>query len=426
MGHSRYRYATTLVIALVSTLSAFAAGAVSARGQDILELESMTPFQLTRISVPNPNTISAEPRLSAAVVTPVATLRVDYYIPTTAATVGVAYFFHGGEGNVTNWSSDEEQAALMTDLVRLGYGVVLVESTHRTGIIGEDGDTGFVAWHIFDPDQYAFIRPDTINADEMLVRTVHKTLTGPGYDLYAEATSATDRGTPIYLVGFSSGGRFAAAMGYWLKQPEPTDRNADGNILDEPNPPSARTPGITRLNVRGVAVYCHVTEPWYYDAARTPVYSTPLISNVGDDDDDNPIAERDANLDLLRARGVAVEANTSTAQPLRRDRMARVVGISHGESRWFYEKMAAWDATTGGTTDFMDDRGNFLVNFFDDGLADELDQLLDEFEGELIAAGRTDSLRQASMEHQLKVLLAEHHPMSDFHHRTVRWFETHK
>lgn len=114
-----------LVASLVLAGAAFLAAPGAARAQPV-EVESMFPttIPLTVTQIANP--------IASVSPTAQALLNVRYHIPPTAETTGVAYFFHGGSGNSTNWTDDEEQAALLVDLVRDGYGVVCVESSYWT------------------------------------------------------------------------------------------------------------------------------------------------------------------------------------------------------------------------------------------------------------------------------------------------------
>jgi dienelactone hydrolase len=92
-------------------------------------------------------------------------------------------------------------------LVRAGYRVVLLESTHRP----VDRNWFFPDPARFDPANLDDAWNATVNVDEQLVRDVHALL---GYNTSTE----------VFLVGFSSGGKFASAMAYkcptaaWVRQ----------------------------------------------------------------------------------------------------------------------------------------------------------------------------------------------------------------
>lgn len=96
------------------------------------ETETILPFALTHRTVANPalaawNAAPSNPCGSGDCLGP--DLDVYSYVP--AEDKAVAYVFHGGESSDEMWITGEEEAALVGDLVRNGYAVILLESTHR-------------------------------------------------------------------------------------------------------------------------------------------------------------------------------------------------------------------------------------------------------------------------------------------------------
>lgn len=392
---------TRIVHAVVPLLIAglLLAAAPLAAGQ-FTQTEAILPFVMEHRTIENPalEAWNAAPSDPCGLSVPAYCLdpELDVYFYTPANAKAVAYVFHGGSGSAQMWITGEEEAALIGDLARNGYAVVLLESTHRP----LDSNWFFPDPARFDPDDLlqTFTPTDdpwnaTVNADEQVVRSVHTVL---GYD-----TS-----TKVFLAGFSSGAKFASAMAYSLQLDPPA--------LDDYGYTSPRTNTVGGLNVRAAAVYNNVGVPYYFgnyvaapgDPASVPLaaqYDTPTIFSYGLNDDNNPTAEVEANADSLAAlpSPVPVERNLSEPTKLHADRFARVLGVSYAESRDLYAALVA-DPT------FVDAQGFVLP------AADEAPAVL------ALAAGK-----RAGVEEQLKVLRAEHHVSSQYHHRTVAFFEAH-
>jgi pimeloyl-ACP methyl ester carboxylesterase len=215
------------------------------------ETKTVLPFTMTHTTVANPalaawNAAPSNPcSLGFCLDTD---LDIYSYVPAGAG--AVVYIFHGGSGSAQMWITGEEEAALVGDLVRNNYAVVLLESTHRP----LDRNWFFPDPARFDPanlNHPATPGADdawnaTINTDEQLVRDVHALL---GYD-----TS-----TPVLLVGFSSGAKFAGAMAYNLQLDPPA--------LGDYYYTSPRTNTGGGLNVRAAVVVrsasCHTNDPFF-------------------------------------------------------------------------------------------------------------------------------------------------------------------
>ena len=353
------------------------------------ETETILPFVWELGQVPNP----AWAAWNAAPSNPCGQgfclaeqLNVYAYAPANAR--AVVYVFHGGQGTAQMWITGEEEAALLGDLVRKDYAVVLLESTHRPVISN---------WFFPDP---AYNPPNmggsvdawnaTVNADEMLVRNVHAAL---GLD----ATSK------VFLVGFSSGSRFASAMAYNLKLAPPA--------LNDYYYVNPRTDTAGGLDVRAAAVHGNDGVPYYFGnyvwtAGPMPsyplpyTYTTPTIFNHGVNDPGNPPANIALNVAYLAGLGVEVEDNVTDPVRLRPDRFARVLGVSYAESRAIYAALI--------TSGYVNANG-----FVQTGAESALVNLP-------LPAGKLQGVQD-----QLIVLRAEHHVSSEHHHRTVAFFEAH-
>jgi pimeloyl-ACP methyl ester carboxylesterase len=378
-----------------------AAGLITSNAQlsreKFTETESILPFVLTHKTVANPALASwnAAPSNPCGLHCIDPALDVYYYVPTNAQ--AVVYVFHGGEGSAEMWITGEEEAALLGDLVRNGYAVVLLESTHRS----VDRNWFFPDPERFDPANLN--HPETpgsddawnatVNADEQLVRDVHGLL---GYNTSTE----------VFLVGFSSGGKFASAMAYSLK----LDRPALGDYYYT----SPRTNTGGGLNVRAAAVYNNVGVPFYFgnyvsgpgDPAAAPLarqYDAPTIFNYGLNDPRNDPAEVAANANFLGTLPTPVpfESNLEEPRRLRADRFARVLGVSYVESRNLYAALVA-DPT------YVDANGLVLP------AANEAPAVL------ALSTGKSDGVKE-----QLKALRTEHHVSSQYHSRTVAFFNAH-
>jgi hypothetical protein len=383
-----------LLVGLVITL---ALGAGQLAAAPFAQNESILPFVMSHRTVANPalaawNAAPSDPCGAGYCLKP--DLDVYSYVPAGAA--AVAYVFHGGSGSAQMWITGEEEAALIGDLVRARYAVVLLESTHRP----LDTNWFFPDPALFNPDdlRQRFTPTDdpwnaTVNADEQLVRNVHALL-------------GHDTSTPVYLVGFSSGARFANAMAYSLQLDPPA--------LGDYAYTSPRTNTGGGLNVRAAAVYNNVAVPYYLGnyspapadpatVALAAQYDTPTIFNYSLNDHNNPIAEVEANADFLTTLPVpvAVEKNLAMPARLRADRFARVLGVSYAESRDLYAALLADPAFV--------DAGGFVLP-----AADRAPVLL------TLPLGKRTGVVE-----QLKVLRAEHHVSSQFHDRTVAFFDAH-
>lgn len=362
------------------------------------ETETILPFALTHRTVANPalaawNAAPSNPCGSGDCLGP--DLDVYSYVP--AEDKAVAYVFHGGESSADMWITGEEEAALVGDLVRNGYAVVLLESTHRP----VDRNWFFPDPERFDPDNLN--QPETpgsddawnatVNADEQLVRDVHALL---GYDTSTE----------VVLVGFSSGAKFASAMAYSLK--------IDPPALGDYYYTSPRTNTGGGLNVRAAAVYNNVGVPFYFgnydsgpgDPVSVPLarqYDTPTIFNYGLNDPRNDPDEVAANAAFLGTLPTPVPFESNLGEPhrLRADRFARVLGVSYAESRDLYAALVADPAYV--------DAGGFVQPAADDAPA-----VL------ALPAGKRNGV-----EDQLKALRTEHHVSSQYHDRTVAFFDAH-
>jgi len=354
------------------------------------ETEAILPFRMEHKRVANPALAAWNAALPIA---PSPDLLVDlrtdisYYVP--AGAKAVAYVFHGGQGSAKMWIAGEEEAALVGDLVRNGYAVVLQESTHRP--VEEN-------WFFPDPERFDPARleepwNETANADEQLVREVHTLL---GYD----------PSTKVFLVGFSSGAKFASAMAYNLKLEPP--------LLNDYYYTSPRTNTAGGLSVCAAALYNTVGVPYYFGnfvpdplfcVPKDHDYDTPTIFNYGLNDPGNDPSEVEANAAALGnlPTPVPYEDNLGEPAPLLHDRFARVLGVSYAESRALYAALVA-DPLSG----YVDASG------FVQPAADGAPAVLG------LPAGK-----QQGVEDQLKTLRAEHHVSSQYHDRTVAFFDTH-
>lgn len=357
--------------------------------------ETILPFVLQQRQVTNPaeaawNAVSSQP-CGQYCLAP----QLDVYAYTPAGAKAVVYVFHGGQGSAQMWITGEEEAALVGDLVRNDYAVVLLESTHRP----IHSNWFFPDAQRFDPTN--FNPPNgmppahndawnaTVNADEMLVRDVHAAL-------------GLNAASKIFLVGFSSGGTFACAMAYNLKLAPP--------VMDDYYYLTPRTNTAGGLDVRATAVYGNVGVPFYFGNYVAPAgppasvplayaYSTPTIFSHGVNDPNNPPAEVAANAAFLAGLGVPVEDNAAAPVLLRPDRFARVLGLSYAESRTIYDGLLP---------QYVDASGFVLPT------ADNAPVL-----------ARLPTDKRQGVEEQLKVLRAEHHVSSEHHHRTIAFFDAH-
>jgi pimeloyl-ACP methyl ester carboxylesterase len=358
--------------------------------------ETFLPFDIEHRIVDNPalaawNAAPSNPSSMGYDLNP--ELNVCYHVPMGAK--AVVYVFHGGQGSANMWITGEEEAALIADLVHNEYAVVLLESTHRR--IDEH-------WLAPDPKRFDpanFNHPNTpgsddawnatINADEQLVRNIHTLLR---YDIF----------TKVFLVGFSSGGKFASAMAYNLKLDPPA--------LGDYYYTSPRTNTAGGLNVRAAAVYNNVGVPFYFgnyvagpgDPISDPLayqYDTPTIFNYGLNDPKNNPAKVAANANFLGTlpQPVWFESNLGEPQRLHADRFARVLGVSYAESRVLYAALVADQAYV--------NAGGFVQPAADHAQAVRA-----------LPAGKRHGVKD-----QLAVLRAEHHVSSQYHDRTVAFFE---
>jgi hypothetical protein len=373
-------------------VAALLMGAIWLAPAQFTETESILPFTLTHRTVANPalaawNAAPSNPCGAGFCLDP--DLDVYSYAPVGAE--AVVYVFHGGSGSAQMWLTGEEEAALIGDLVRGNYAVVLLESTHRP----LDTNWFFPDPALFNPADLpqTFTPADdpwnaTVNADEQVVRNVHALL---GYDTSTE----------IFLVGFSSGARFASAMAYSLQLDPPA--------LGDYAYTNPRTNTGGGLNVRAAALYNNVGVPYYFgnyspgpaDPATVPLpaqYDTPTIFNYSLNDDNNPTAEVEANAAFLTTLSLAVETHLAEPTRLRADRFARVLGVSYAESRDLYAALVA-------NPNYVDTNGLVLP------AADGAPAVL------ALPVGK-----RTGVEEQLKVLRAEHHVSSQFHDRTVAFF----
>lgn len=370
---------------------------VSARLSPFTATETILPFVMEYKQVANP----AEAAWNAAPSNPCGqnclASQLDVYAYTPANAKAVVYVFHGGQGKAQMWITSEEEAALIGDLVRNDYAVVLLESTHRP----IDSNWFFPDPARFDPDNFnhpATPGADdawnaTVNADELLVRNVHGSL-------------RFNTATKVFLVGFSSGAKFAGAMAYSLKLAPP--------VLNDYHYTTPRTNTVGGLNVRAAAVYGNVGVPFYFgnyvwsagDPISVPLaysYATPTIFNHGVNDSNNPPVEVAANVAFLAnlATPVPVEDNAADPVRLRPDRFARVLGMSYAESRALYAALVDDPM-------YVDASGFVLAE------ADNAQVVRD-----------LPAHKRERVEGQLKVLRAEHHVSSEDHHRTVAFFDAH-
>ncbi len=367
------------------------------RAEQFTETEAILPFVMEHQMVPNPaldawNAAPSGPSGAGYCLNP--ELNVYYHIPASAK--AVVYVFHGGSSSAHMWITGEEEAALLGDLVRSQYAVVLLESTHRP----LDANWFFPDPARFNPNDLpqTFTPTDdpwnaTVNADEHVVRNVHALL---GYDT----------NTQVFLAGFSSGAKFAGAMAYSLQLDLPALGDYSYMV------PRTNTGG--GLNVRAAAVYNNVAVPYYFgnyhpgprDPTSVPLaaqYTTPTIFNHSLNDDGNPTSEVEANADFLTTLPlpVPVEKNLVKPAPLRPDRFARVLGMSYAESRDLYAALVA-------------DPAHVDVHGFVLPAADTAPVVL------ALPVGKRNGVKD-----QLKVLRAEHHVSSTYHHRTVAFFDAH-
>jgi hypothetical protein len=380
-------------------LAGLLVGATRPVRAQVTRAETILPFVMQQKKVANPALAAwnAAPSHPCTLLSYCLDSQLDVYYHLPASPKAVVYVFHGGRSAAHMWITGEEEAALIGDLVHNDYAVVLLESTHRS----VDQNWLFPDPERFDPAHFNHPETpgvddpwnETINADERLVRDVHASL---GFD-----TS-----TKVFLVGFSSGGKFASAMAYSLKLAPP--------LLNDYYYTSPRTNTVGGLNVRAAAVYGNVGVPYYFgnyvpgggDPPSVPLayqYATPTIFSHGVHDPQNPPRVVAANATFLTTlpTPVPVEDHVSGPVPLRPDRFARVVGMSYVESRMLYAALVA-DAT------YVDPRG--IVQ----PAADHAPAVL----------GLPPHKRKG-VQAQLTVLQAQHHVSSEYHDRTVAFFDAH-
>lgn len=150
---------------------------VSARLSPFAATETILPFVLEHKQVENPALTAWNAAPSNPCGQNCLSPQLDVYTCAPPNAKAVVYVFHGGEGKAQMWITGEEEAALVGDLVRNTYAVVLLESTHRP----VDANWFFPDPARFDPA--SFNHPQTpgsddawnatVNADEQLVRNVH-------------------------------------------------------------------------------------------------------------------------------------------------------------------------------------------------------------------------------------------------------------
>jgi hypothetical protein len=352
--------------------------------------ERMLPFELEHHSVTNPAFAAWSAALGGQ--GPQLAPELDVYYYRSPAEKAVVYAFHGGQGTAGQWITREEEAALVSDLARANYSVVFLESVHRPL------DSNWLFPNPRLPEDSILLHQPaacnaTINANELLLRGVHTRL---GFDA----------STKIYLVGFSSGAKFACAMAYNLKLDPPA--------IDQDYYTSPRTGTAGGLNVRAAGFYNNVCVPYYlgnYAAANgDPLsapkaldYSTPSIFNYSECDEKNDTSEVEANANFLETlpTPVPVEKNLARRARLTIDRFTRVLGVSFAESRGLYAELIADPL-------YVDADGYVLSNA----------------DGAEVVTGLPERKEQ-SVRQQLKVLRAEHHVSAEFHDRTVAFFDTH-
>lgn len=348
--------------------------------------ERILPFPLTHVSVPNP----AFTPWQLAGGTPALSPSLDVYHHLVDNPKGVVYLLHGGGGSAEKWVVNEEEAALVADLVRNRYSVVAIESAHRPV------ETG---WFFPDPERYdpaTFIangKPAwnaTVNANELLLRVVHTLL---GFDLAMR----------IYLVGFSGGAKFASAMAYNLRFDPPA--------IDDYYYAAARTSTAGGLNVCAAALHNNTCVRYYFGneqsvivaglVAKARQYMTPSIFIYSENDPNNEIADVEANANFLETLPVPVPTEKCLGRAVkpRADRFARVLGLSFAESRELYAALVPAHVDSNG----------YLTN---------------DAEGAAAVVTLPAGKRNA-VEMQLDVLRARHQVSSEFHHRTVAFFDRH-
>jgi hypothetical protein len=175
---------------------------------------------------------------------------------------------------------------------------------------------------------------------------------------------------------------------------------------------SPRTNTGGGLNVCAAAVYNNVGVPYYFgnyvtdpaDPASVPLayqYATPTIFNYGQNDANNNPADVAANATFLGTLPTPVPFESNLGEParLRADRFARVLGVSYAESRALYAALIADPAYV--------NAGGLVQT-----AADEAPAVMDLPPG-----------KRTGVQHQLKVLRAEHHVSSAYHDRTVAFFD---
>lgn len=260
------------------------------------------------------------------------------YFP--AAPVGVIFNFHGTGGSGSGLFSNSEQRVFADEAVAAGYAVVSLSSADRVS----------KQWN---PNPLIENNPDMQNVRAAI-------------NLFA-SRGLMNAATPVFAVGISNGGAFAARV--------------------------ARA-----LNFRGTAIFIAAGTTNVMSQTTVPTIWLLMQNDTVIGSDGN--AQAFANFQNLRSRNIPAQYNMLAPSPVYPERFWRINGLTAPDSRTIYNALKE--------RGFLDARGYLVRNPAISGWQSVIPAQYNSYQSEIA--------------NQLEICYAEHNFYSDYDRRVLDFF----
>ncbi len=281
------------------------------------------------------------------------------YFPDKNKLKAVVWFFHGTDGNATNFTTDIEPRQLINLLMTKDYGIIGLTSEESEYNLDFNGD-GYHRW------TYGF---DSTAVDFGNIRAIRDTLI---------QRDIMNQGTEQVAVGYSAGGAFTEFVVNVLHWRAAVNHNSSGSPIISTN---SFIPYLVSISEND---------------------RNPGVGPAGNE-------EARMNIDNYRSRHACAELHEFKACPLFPERFDRSTYISEQLSKSIFDEIKSNNGL---------DSNNHLVKLYN-----ELEQLVVSNPSKFPVILSLNSAQRADLENQISVTNAEHNIKADINGMTVKFIE---
>lgn len=285
--------------------------------------------------------------------------RVLAYMPAREKVQGIVWFFHGTNGNATNFTNDIEVRQMINLLMVNDYGIIALTSEESEYQIDFDADGNF-RW------SYSF---DSTAIDFANIRAIRDSFIQRG---------RFDYSTDQIAMGYSAGGAFSEFV---------------ANVLNWRAAINHNSPGNEQISLNG-----HI--PYIVSISLNDRH--PAVGPEG-----NAMAR--ANIQNYHNRGICAHLHEYEIQPLFPERFDRSPYINESLSRSIFNEIKS--------NNLMNEE-NYLIGVFS-----ELQQIVLNNPSRFPVIISLTGLQLGHLENQIAVTNAEHNIKADINGRTLHFIE---